>query len=43
MHRGFWWVKLKKGPLARPWHKWENNVKWIEEIELEAVERINWA
>jgi len=41
VYGGFWWVKLNKEPLARPWPKWGNNVKWIEEIEWEAVERIN--
>jgi hypothetical protein len=35
--------KTKGRTLARRWPKWENNVKWIEEIELEDVERINLA
>jgi len=27
--RGFWWGNPKEGPLGRPRHRWENNIKWI--------------
>jgi hypothetical protein len=27
MLTGFWWGELKKEPLGRPRHKWEDNIK----------------
>jgi hypothetical protein len=35
----FWLESLKKGPIVRPRHRWENNIKiHLKEIGLEEVD-----
>jgi hypothetical protein len=42
IHTGFWWGHLKgKSPLARPRHRWENNIKMdVNEVGWEGTDRI---
>ena len=49
-YRGFWWGKVRKEPLGRPRHRWEDNIKTdlqdvgcgsIDWIEL-AQDRDSW-
>jgi len=42
IHTGFWWGHLKgKSPVARPRHRWENNIKMdVNEMGWEGMDRI---
>jgi len=44
VHTGFRWRNLRKTPLGRPRHKWEDNIKMgLQEVGCEGMDRINLA